>query len=749
MASTTTNKCIYSYYDTLFKTWVLWNDNVLYGNFSNSAKNLTEALEGDSSDGRSRAKEFFRIGFLKEQLTKGDSALNLIREGINLQTDLGFLCGIIYKASEKSEKEFEQAIDSLCTLISVIQSVVIGNIELSISTVAIKLLDKYPCHEGVNELEWIRWLLSALFCELGKENNPNISNIESFLKNETNALSLSIIEQDKQKKCTIRGTFTNSDELFALINQISLNGIINQKAALFIVGTNLDGPPKGFFGRSFLTNYVFLKACYNIEIADTVNTPFKLFYDDESDNSYKPNIIEHMNELSNSTPLFKKEFEKIMDNLLKGAKKAVLKLSHDNGSLIQQPIQKLVENKKIYLNALRTKPFLLLAGISGTGKSRLVKELAYMTCPQNDELRKNPAEPGNYCLIEVKPNWHDSAELLGYYSNLSGRYELTKFIRFAYKAIKHPDTPFFVCLDEMNLAPVEQYFAEYLSVLETRKLEGDKIISSALLSRDAFANCLLEKTTQVLPASMPAYEPLQEGTNQKNTKLYSDDDAEIIQYLKQNGLTLPENLFIIGTVNMDDTTHQFSRKVIDRAFTIEMNGGNLSEMFDNKISLDYRNDVVPLDAFKPKYVIANEALDEQSDEIQTTIKKKIPELLESINNILKETPFCVSYRVQNELILYLCNILDDSDKIDEKISEAFLTILLTKILPRIQGDDKLLKTKSESGNDSNVLTDLQEFVKKKFTVVDGDNSELFNSVINKLEKMNSRLENSYFANFFG
>ena len=301
----------------------------------------------------------------------------------------------------------------------------------------------------------------------------------------------------------------------------------------------------------------------------------------------------------------------------------------------------------------------------------------------------------------------------------------------------------------MNLAPVEQYFAEYLSVLETRKLEGDKIISSALLSRDAFANCRIEKTSQALPTNMPTYEPLQESTNQSNAKLYSDDDEKIIQYLKDNGLTLPENLFVIGTVNMDDTTHQFSRKVIDRAFTIEMNGGNLSEMFDNKNTLDYRDDVVPLDAFKPKYVTANEALDEQSDEIQTTIKEKIPELLESINNILKETPFCVSYRVQNELILYLCNILDDSDKIDEKISEAFLTILLTKILPRIQGDDKLLKTKSESGNDSNVLTDLQEFVKKKFTVVDGDNSELFNSVINKLEKMNSRLENSYFANFFG
>ena len=122
-----------------------------------------------------------------------------------------------------------------------------------------------------------------------------------------------------------------------------------------------------------------------------------------------------------------------------------------------------------YLTAIRTKPFLLLAGISGTGKSRIVREFAFKSCPKylQDEAGTTP---GNYCMIEVKPNWHDSTELLGYYSRLGkAGYQFTKFVKFLVKAKMFPKVPFFVCLDEMNLAPVEQYFAEVLSILETRK----------------------------------------------------------------------------------------------------------------------------------------------------------------------------------------------------------------------------------------------------------------------------------------
>ena len=75
-----------------------------------------------------------------------------------------------------------------------------------------------------------------------------------------------------------------------------------------------------------------------------------------------------------------------------------------------------------YLSAIRTKPFLLLAGISGTGKSRIVRELAFMSCPKYLQ-DKDGTTPGNYCMIEVKPNWHDSTELIGYYSNMNKSYQ--------------------------------------------------------------------------------------------------------------------------------------------------------------------------------------------------------------------------------------------------------------------------------------------------------------------------------------
>ena len=116
-----------------------------------------------------------------------------------------------------------------------------------------------------------------------------------------------------------------------------------------------------------------------------------------------------------------------------------------------------------------------------------------MTCPDGELRNEGGTTPGNYCLVEVKPNWHDSTELLGYYSALSGKYELTDFIRFAYKAAQNKDVPFFLCLDEMNLAPVEQYFAEFLSVLETRKKAGNEILTQYLLSKDRFSNCEIQK----------------------------------------------------------------------------------------------------------------------------------------------------------------------------------------------------------------------------------------------------------------
>ena len=136
------------------------------------------------------------------------------------------------------------------------------------------------------------------------------------------------------------------------------------------------------------------------------------------------------------------------------------------------------DNYKTLLTALRTKPFVLLAGISGTGKSRIVRELAKACWKQGDaEFGKN--HPKNFRMVQVKPNWHDSSELIGYVSRINGeKYVVGPFLRFMAEAINNPDTPYSLCLDEMNLAPVEQYFAEYLSVIESRKLNADGSITT-------------------------------------------------------------------------------------------------------------------------------------------------------------------------------------------------------------------------------------------------------------------------------
>lgn len=332
-----------------------------------------------------------------------------------------------------------------------------------------------------------------------------------------------------------------------------------------------------------------------------------------------------------------------------------------------------------YLTAMRTKPFLLLAGISGTGKSRIVKQMAFESCPDIPALRSDKTAPGNYELIEVKPNWHDSSELLGYESEIGGpHYVVTPFVRFLVKAMRYPDVPFFVCMDEMNLAPVEQYFAEFLSVLESRKLLSDGTITSEpLIKADIFSKYA---------------DQLHRDLDITDTDTYK----AVYDRLKKDGLRLPSNLIVVGTVNMDETTHQFSRKVIDRAMTIEMNIEDAETPFKNFFeggdALHYYDNPQPKDLFLPKVVQASEALSILRAEDASYLKENVPGLLHSLNSALNGTPFKIAYRVQNELILYFFSLREENP---DEAAEALLTqamdaILMMKVLPRIEGDEDLL-----------------------------------------------------------
>ena len=246
------NKCIYSYYSTLLDLWVEWNAKLLMGEFPASAGTLNEALGESSSDCRSRAKEMFRIGLLSTELTKGDVALRQIREGKNVQSNLGFIAAVIHKASNEYGKErFMKAESALCAIFSVIQSVSWDHFETSINSIAHRLLEVFPCPEDINLTIWLRYLLSGTFCPIASTKNTKIiSDFTDFFEHRTNSIELSIIDEGSNKTiCTMRSV---ADVRKAKEDGVSLNKIVQQKMALFILGTDRDVTPKGFLSMAYL-----------------------------------------------------------------------------------------------------------------------------------------------------------------------------------------------------------------------------------------------------------------------------------------------------------------------------------------------------------------------------------------------------------------------------------------------------------------------------------------------------------------
>lgn len=366
--------------------------------------------------------------------------------------------------------------------------------------------------------------------------------------------------------------------------------------------------------------------------------------------------------------------EKLLNQYLEIYKKyKELAMAEKTGkvTVVRQNKEFSIEPKYIpYSSALRTKPFMLLAGISGTGKSRIVRELAKACWKEGDEeFGKN--HPRNFCMVQVKPNWHDSSELFGYVSRISGKPEFVAgdFLKFIVKAWEETDVPYFLCLDEMNLAPVEQYFAEYLSVIESRKSENGVITTDPIFKKP-FEDRVYDINIKY-GAEIDWYQQL-------IIQLTSDEDLKKQFY--KDGISIPQNLFVVGTVNMDETTFSFSRKVLDRAMTLEMNEVNLhSGLTDEGSEIGYIGNCIIGTAAEGKDVYADNK--ELCDQVLA--------YLEEVNAKLEGTPFKIAYRTRNEFLLYAVNrqLLDKDSQLWQILDE----MTSMKILSRIEGDSERVK----------------------------------------------------------
>ena len=410
-----------------------------------------------------------------------------------------------------------------------------------------------------------------------------------------------------------------------------------------------------------------------------------------------------------------------------------------------------------YLTAIRTKSFMLLAGISGTGKSRIVRKLAQATV--TEELQKAEGykgtdfandrwtlhSPANFELIQVKPNWHNSMDVIGYLSNIpSPHYVFTPFIEFIVKAWQHPKVPFFLCLDEMNLAPVEEYFAEFMSAIESRSFEGEEYLTDPIIKPfNSFGTTKDENGVDISIGDM-MIDTLFPKVKASNT---NSELLKIKEHFQTKGLTLPKNLIVIGTVNMDETTFSFSRKVLDRAMSVEMNEVNydsfLTDTTDDDLkaivkALEENDDADLNELLVDRHIEAREIIDELGEDAKFTI-----DYLKRINALLEGTPFKLGYRAANEALIYL----QASKEFSQTDRTAALdNFTLMKILSRIEGDETKLKiTDSEADKerianagvnvdtakrygDLNILTALRNIITEQLgetinTDVDSDATE--------------------------
>ncbi|MGG0238053.1 McrB family protein [Bacillus rhizoplanae] len=280
---------------------------------------------------------------------------------------------------------------------------------------------------------------------------------------------------------------------------------------------------------------------------------------------------------------------------------AIIELVNESGFTFSNEI---IRDFHLNLTCLDDKHFVILNGISGTGKTQLCRLYA------NAVYGLDYSEDNPYLkVIPVRPDWMDATSLFGYYSSFEKRYMKTEFLEVLLQSSKEKDKPHFVVLDEMNLARVEYYMSDYLSAVESRK-------------------------------------PI---------RLHVQDDITDVP----KTIEIPHNFYLVGTINVDESTHSISDKVLDRAFVMTLSDVDFDEYWNR--------------------------LDQQ---LKDTLQKEW-ELLLTIHKELAKYELHFGYRTMSEMLrkLYKNTLLPNDLQMDQ--TYALDRVITEKILPKLRGDERI------------------------------------------------------------
>jgi 5-methylcytosine-specific restriction endonuclease McrBC GTP-binding regulatory subunit McrB len=304
-----------------------------------------------------------------------------------------------------------------------------------------------------------------------------------------------------------------------------------------------------------------------------------------------------------------------------------------------------------YVLSLQTKPFVILTGISGTGKTKIAQIFADFILQeasvQDLEARRK--------FIPVRPDWMDNRGLLGFYNLLDEKYHATPLLQLLLKAQEPASEgkPCFVILDEMNLAKVEQYFSDFLSVMESRTSDNPQ---GEMIQLHAF-----EKPRETVGGRL----------------------------VVPNRLGIPSNVFFTGTVNVDESTYMFSPKVLDRSNVIEFNevdlepsGAIASERF---VLRDEQQVLQGIGQALESWRVPSIQDYKDAAEANPLLKGVLGDLL----NLLKPYHLHFGYRVINEISRFLVNA--KQAVANYTFEDAFDIQILQKILPKFHGTQAKLQ----------------------------------------------------------
>jgi len=358
----------------------------------------------------------------------------------------------------------------------------------------------------------------------------------------------------------------------------------------------------------------------------------------------------------------------------------------------------MVEN---FLLSLKVKPFVILTGNSGTGKTKIAQLFAeYLN-------RKNI---GNYIIIPVGANWTENRHLMGFYNVITGDYQSTPALDLIINASYDKTKPYFLILDEMNLSHVERYFSDFLSAMES----GEKV------------------------------------------SLYSSENAKNIKNIKvPEKLKVPENLFVIGTVNVDETTYMFSPKVLDRANTIEFTTYPANEYIMCEIEpeapkgdIDFLENVLSnLETREFKIKKLKDLLSNVKVNKEETLWDILALKIHSFQEILSEAGFDFGFRVIDEIMrfMYVAWLYEGSPSQWDNWQRYFDVQIMQKMLPKLHGSQRELGIVLEKLFKLCYVGELNG--KLWYSVNLEENDSIYPVSAKKLQKMGKTLQEKRFVSF--